>query len=105
MSIHPDSDFDALVARLAGPLAPNVRPAFRAAAEAALAALPCVGPGAVYRAIAPLQRAFWDPPDWHRAAWDIGQERPGLSKLIAKPPLEHGGDQRAVRYRHPKAVG
>ena len=104
MSIHPDSDFDALVARLAGPLAPNVRPAFREACERAVAQLACYGPGIVYRAVAPLQKAFWDPPDWHRAAWDIGQERPGISKLIAKPALEYAGDQRKVRYQHLKTV-
>ena len=58
MSIHPDSDFDALVARLAGPLAPNMRPAFREAFERAVAQLACYGPGIVYRAVAPLQKAF-----------------------------------------------
>ena len=103
MSI-PD-EIEQLISTLSAPLASNVRAAFRQAAEEALARVPCLGEGAVYRAIAPLQRAFFDPPDFHRAAWDISQERGVTTKLLARPALAYGGDQRHVRYRQPKAAG
>jgi hypothetical protein len=97
----PD-DVDRLISRLAGPLDPAARRAFRQVAEAALARVPCQGEGAVYRAIAPLQRAFLDPPSDWRASWDVSQEmRP--SKLRAAPPIERGRDLR--RTRHFKLVG
>jgi len=56
--------------------------------------VPCMGEGAVYRAVAVLQRNYFVPPDDYRAHWDIADEissRP--SKLKAAPPIEH------VRYR------
>jgi hypothetical protein len=56
MSTINDLDPDALISRLAGPLSPPARAAFRAAAEDALARVPCWGEGAVYRAVAGLQR-------------------------------------------------
>jgi hypothetical protein len=62
MSTINDLDPDALISRLAGPLSPPDRAAFRAAAEDALTRVPCWGEGAVYRAVAGLQRAFFDPP-------------------------------------------
>jgi hypothetical protein len=99
MSIDPDFDSDALISRLAGPLSPRDRAAFRRAAEDALTRVPCWGEGAVYRAVASLQRAFFDPPSDGRALWDIEQEisqRP--SKLKAAPAIEYGGDLRHVRY-------
>jgi hypothetical protein len=98
VSIPDDVDPDSLIARLAGPLAPDARRAFRAAAEDALARIPCQGEGAVYRAIAPLQRSYFDPPNDYRAGWDIGQET-RASKLRAAPAIAYGGDQRRVRYR------
>jgi hypothetical protein len=58
MSIDHDLDCDALIGRLAGPLSPPDRIAFRRAAEDAVSRLPCAGEGAVYRAVAALQRAF-----------------------------------------------
>jgi hypothetical protein len=61
MSITDDLDSDALILRLAGPLSPQARAAFRAAAEDALTRVPCWGEGAVYRAVAGLQKAFFDP--------------------------------------------
>src|SRR5215470_16459227 len=98
MSTVNDLDPDALISRLASPLSPPDRAAFRAAAEDALARVPCWGEGAVYRAVASLQRAFRDPPSDGRAHWDIEQElRP--SKLKAAPAIEYGGDLRHVRYR------
>ena len=98
MSTINDLDPDALISRLAGPLSPADRAAFRAAAEDALARVPCWAEGAIYRAVASLQRAFRSPPTDHRAHWDIEQElRP--TKLKSAPPIEYGGDLRHVRYR------
>jgi hypothetical protein len=88
----PD-DADILIARLAGPLEPAARAAFRRAAQEALAQVPCAGEGAIYRAIAPLQRVYFDPPTDCRAHWDIEHELFRASKLKAGPPIEH------VRYR------
>src|SRR5262249_13045586 len=90
-------DVEQLISRLAGPLSPRDRTAFRRAAEDALTRVPCLGEGAVYRAVASLQRAFFDPPADGRAHWDIEQEiRP--SKLRNAPAIEYGGDLRHVRY-------
>jgi hypothetical protein len=97
VSIPSDADVDSLIARLAGPLTPDARRSFRRAAEDALARVPCAGEGIVYRTIAPLQRAYFDPPNDHRASWDISQERTRTSKLINQPPLEHGRDLRVTK--------
>jgi len=94
MSTINDLDPDALISRLAGPLSPPDRAAFRAAAEDALTRVPCWGEGAIYRAV----RAFRDPPTDHRASWDIDQEF-GPSKLRDAPAIEYGGDLRHIRYR------
>jgi hypothetical protein len=59
----------------------------------------CWGEGAVYRAVASLQRAFFDPPTDCRAHWDIEREFSQASKLKAAPAIEYGGDLRHVRYR------
>jgi hypothetical protein len=94
MPIPDDADPDILISRLAGPLAPADREAFRRAAEAALSRVPCWGEGAVYRAVAVLQRNFFTPPDDYRAGWDIGNDISSRrSKLREAPPIEH------VRYR------
>jgi hypothetical protein len=100
MSITDDLDSDALISRLAGPLSPLARAAFRAAAEDALTRVPCWGEGAVYRAVASLQRAYFDPPTDCRAHWDIERELSHGSKLKAKPAIEYLGDLRHVRYRN-----
>jgi len=98
MSIDTDLDCEQLISRLAGPLSPSARAAFRAAAEDALTRVPCWGEGVVYRTVASLQRAFFDPPSDGRACWDVEQElRP--TKLKSAPPIEYGGDLRHVRYR------
>jgi hypothetical protein len=98
MSTIPD-DVEQLISRLAGPLSPRDRVAFRHAAEDALTRVPCWGEGAVYRAVASLQRAFFDPPSDYRAHWDIEREFTQASKLKAAPAIEYGGDLRHVRYR------
>jgi hypothetical protein len=94
-----DLDPDSLISRLSRPLACAAdREAFRAAAQDALARVPCWGEGALYRAVASLQRAFRDPPSDRGAHWDIEQElRP--TKLKSAPPIEYGGDRRHIRYR------
>jgi hypothetical protein len=99
MSIDNDLDCEQLISRLAGPLSPPARAAFRAAAEDAVARLPCRGEGAVYRAVAGLQRTFFDPPSDGRALWGIEQELARASKLKAAPAIEYLGDLRHVRYR------
>ena len=87
MSIPDDTDPEALISRLAGPLSPPAREAFRRAAEDALARVPCLGEGAAYRAVAALQRAYFSPLDPRRAAWDISQELPGVISLAMLHPL------------------
>ena len=74
MSITISDDVEQLISRFAGPLSPPDRAAFRRAAEDALTRVPCWGEGAVYRAIASLQRGFRDPPSDRNAHWDIAQE-------------------------------
>src|SRR5215469_3629573 len=101
MSTIPD-DVEQLISRLAGPLSPRDRVAFRRAAEDALTRVPCWGEGAVYRAVASLQRAFRNPPSDRGAHWDINQEF-GPSKLRDAPAIEYGGDLRHVRYRKQRA--
>jgi hypothetical protein len=98
LPIPDDVDPEHIISRLAGPLAPADRIAFRNAAEAALARVPCWGEGAVYRAVAVLQRSFFTPPDDNRASWDITHER-HASKLTRAPPIEHNYDR---RFRHPR---
>jgi hypothetical protein len=93
MPIPDDVDPEILINRLSGPLAPHVRAAFRRAAQQALAQVPCAGEGAIYRAIAPLQRVYFDPPTDGRAHWDIEHELFRASKLKAAPAIEQ------VRYR------
>src|SRR6516164_8663962 len=51
MLISDDADPDILIDRLAAPLLPADRAAFRAAAEDALTRVPCLGEGAIYRAV------------------------------------------------------
>jgi len=98
MSTINDLDPDALISRLAGPLSPADRAAFRAAAEDALARVPCWGEGAIYRAVASLQRAFRNPPSDRNAHWDIEHELRD-TKLKSAAPIEYGGDGRHTRYR------
>ena len=75
---------EALISRLAGPLSPPDRIAFRRAAEDALRRVPCWGEGAVYRAVAALQRAYFCPPDI-RVTHNNSPRK--STKLIAAPPI------------------
>jgi hypothetical protein len=56
-----------------------------------------LGRGAVYRAVAILQRNYFTPPTDSRAAWDITHER-HASKLTRGPPIEQGRDRRFTRH-------
>jgi hypothetical protein len=97
MSIISD-DVEQLISRLAGPLSPRDRAAFRRAAEDALTRVPCWGEGAVYRVVASLQREYFDPPlDGRRAYGPQEFRRP--SKLKNAAPIEYAGDRRHIRYR------
>jgi hypothetical protein len=98
LAIPDDTDVDTLISRLAGPLAPADRVAFRRAAEDALSRVPCWGEGAAYRAVAVLQRSYFVPPSDDRAGWDISQAHHD-SKLIQGPPIERGRDLRFTRFR------
>jgi uncharacterized protein (DUF2342 family) len=95
MSISDDADPAALIARLAGPLAPPDREAFRRAAEDALTRVPCWGEGAVYRAVAALQRAYFHPPD-DRMTGNLRLRRP--TKLTSAPAIA-ADDVRVVASR------
>ena len=87
-------DVELLISHLSGPLDPADRPAFRHAAETALAASDCWGEGLVYRTIVALWRGYFHPPpDGRLTAWDIGEDFHG-SKLTRAPALEHGRDLR-----------
>jgi hypothetical protein len=82
MSIPDDVDADALISRLAGPLLPVDRIAFRRAAENALQQLPCAGEGLAYRIVREVWRGYFHPPPDQIAGHPPGQhQRP--SKLIA----------------------
>jgi hypothetical protein len=98
LPLSDDADPDILISRLAGPLPLDARAAFRQAAEAALACVPCWGEGAAYRAVAVLQRSFFVPPSDDRAGWDITQARHGTSKLTQAPPIERGRDLRVTHH-------
>src|SRR5262245_23485238 len=97
MSLINDLDPDALISRLAGPLSPRDREAFRVAAEAALSRVSCRGEGVFFRTLAALQSRFRVPPGDRVASWDIEQEL-GASRLRDAPPIEPGSDLRRVRH-------
>jgi hypothetical protein len=103
LCISDDIDVDRLISRLAGPLPLAARRVFREEAEAVLAALPCLGEGAAWRALVPLQRAYFSPPPSDaRMSWDISQERTRASgrtsKFLTAPALEQGRDLRFTRH-------
>jgi hypothetical protein len=79
----PD-EVDELIQQLSSSLEPPQRHAFIDAAEAALAGISCLGVGVAYRVLAPLQRAYFDPP-CDRVAYGPNHYKP--SKLIAAPAI------------------
>src|SRR5262245_15855128 len=98
MPIPDDVDAEALIDRLAGPLLPADRAAFRAAAEDALARVPCWGEGAIYRAVAGLQRAYFHPPPDGRA--DTGARHYLQTKLQRLPAIGAEDPRTGGRDRH-----
>jgi hypothetical protein len=91
-----DPDLDALISRLAGPLLPADRAAFRAAAESAL--IGCSGEGIAYRILRDLWRGYFHPPPD-----DMGREgarhlRP--SKLQNLPAVGAPDPREGARDRH-----
>jgi hypothetical protein len=99
---YDNLEFESLIAELGASLVPPQRRAFEAAARATLAATNCSGCGAAYRALGPLQRAFFDSPSDARAI--SGARHHGrLSKLAqaepigAPDPREDGRARRALR--------
>jgi hypothetical protein len=85
MGITDDVDVESLVERLAAPLPPVQREAFRQAAQQALEQIPCLGEGVAYRALSVLWRTYFDPPVGEQGARDSTGLRPG--KLANKPPI------------------
>ena len=95
-----DVDVDALINRLSGPLEPPARVAFRAAALDALARVPCLGEGAIYRAVAVLQRQFWEPPSDAETGRPVGLGSRRPSKLSNGPPIGAEDPRTGARDRH-----
>ena len=96
MSLSDDDDVEQLIARLAGPLAPLDRIAFRRAAEDALSRVPCWGEGAVYRAVAALQRSFFSPPD---TRYDLRRDGVRNNKLTNAAPIGAPDPREGARDR------
>ena|SRR6516162_10121003 len=92
-----DVDTEQLISRFCGALAPSDRAAFRAAAEDALTRVPCLGEGAIYRAVAALQRIYFHPPPDTRAT-STGARHYRPSKLAMLPPVG-AEDARGVARR------
>jgi len=92
-----DPDLDALISRLAGPLLPADRQAFREAALDALTRVPCWGEGAVYRAVATLQRQYFHPPAETNHPLGVGSRRP--SKLASAAPIGAPDPREDARLR------
>jgi|SRR5215470_5358541 len=87
MATSYDLDPEPLISRLAGPLLPADRQAFREAALDALTRVPCWGEGAVYRAVAALQRQFFHPPSDWATNQPQGSGSRRSSKLVAASPI------------------
>jgi len=93
-----DLDCEQLISELSASLAPPQRRAFEQAARAALAAAGCSGIGAAYRVLAPLQRAYWDPPsdDVRRE----GARHNRSSKLIEREAIGADDPRTGARDRN-----
>ena len=81
-----DLDAEQLINRFCVPLNVGDRAAFRAAAESALAQLPCTGPGIAYRTLREVFRQYFHP------------RRP--SKLTDGPPIGADDPRTGGRDRH-----
>ena len=96
-----DIDVELLISELSASLAPPQRVAFETAAHAALAVANCSGCGAAYRVLAPLQRAYWDPPPDDMRREGARHLRPSklqnLPAVGASDPREGGRDRHRFR--------
>jgi hypothetical protein len=97
-------DVELLIFELSASLVPPQRYAFLAAARAVLGAAGCSGCGAAYRLLAPLQRAYWDPPAGDRVA-NTGARHHRSSKLADGPPIGEVREDRARRALWSRAPG
>ena len=88
-----DVDTEQLISRFCGALAPSDRAAFRAAAEDALTRVPCLGEGAIYRAVAALQRIYFHPPPDTRAT-STGARGPRMREVLRAGWRNGGGHRR-----------
>jgi hypothetical protein len=77
-------EIDQLLSELSASLTPPQHFAFCTAARAALAAVPCLGPGAAYRLLADLQKFYFEPPPDRLAGVGV---RHRANKLIAAAPI------------------
>src|SRR5262245_5779812 len=98
MSIPDDVDVEQIISRLAGPLSPADREAFRHAAEGVVATLPCVGEGVLWRSLVPLWRSYFHAPPDLRAAHE--PRHPRSSKLIREPAIGIDDPRVGGRDRH-----
>jgi hypothetical protein len=89
-------DLDALISRLAGPLLPADRAAFRAAAESALVG--CSGEGIAYRTLRELWRGYFHPPPDDMRREGARHLRP--SKLSSAAPIGAPDPREGARDRH-----
>jgi hypothetical protein len=96
-----DDDVELLIVQLSVSLAPPQRFAFIDAARSALARIDCLGPGLAYRILAPLQRAYFDPPADHAAGVrPLRLYRRRASKLIQGQAIGRDDPRSGKRVRH-----
>ena len=93
-----DTDIDALIHRLSGPLSPADRAAFRAAAESALGGISCNGEGIAFRTVRDVWRDFFHPPPDLRVGTGARHHRP--SKLQDLPAVGADDPRTGARDRH-----
>jgi hypothetical protein len=98
-----DLDVEQLISELSASLTPPQRYAFLAAARAALAAAGCLGCGAAYRLLVPLQRSFWDPPDDRQA--NTGARHYRESRLKAQSAIGASDPREGARDRNRLRAG
>jgi hypothetical protein len=91
-----DLDFDSLIIELGVSLAPPQRDAFERVARDILITTRCSGIGAAYRTLAPLQRAYFDPPDDNAAR---GAPRHLRRRTADASPIEDDSVRGAVSRR------
>jgi hypothetical protein len=105
MSLDSDLDPEETIARLSVPLELEDRTPFRLAALEALAQILCPGPGAHYRAVSVLQRAYFVPPPDRETRWDVSRDLASLAdskQVHGLPPI--GPVPGDPDYVHPRTL-